>query len=137
MAGGGQLYHASQPWSVPSEAVVTENQTLYTDCTVVTENQTLYTDCTVVTENQTLHTDCTVVTENQTLLRAIKGWDQQFGCYIWAEFRSTFQGVKMYLKLFITIVCSSTLYVYSDVTFSPAHPISWLYQPRLLPILIH
>ena len=70
-------------------------------------------------------------------LRAIKGWDQQFGCYIWAEFRSTFQGVKMCLKLFITIVCSSTLYVYSDVTFSPAHPISWLHQPRLLPILMH
>ena len=49
-----------------------------------------------------------------------------------AEFRSTFQGVKMYLKLFITIVCSSTLYVYSDVTFSPARSISWLHQPCLL-----
>ena len=41
----------------------------------------------------------------------------------------------MCLKLFITIICSSTLHVYSGVTFSPAHPISWLHQPRLLPIL--
>ena len=80
-------------------------------------------------------TQAQFLVNGESSLRAIKGWDQQFGCYIWAEFRSTFQGVKMCLKLFITIICSSTLYVYSGVTFSPAHPISWLHQPRLLPIL--
>ena len=57
-----------------------------------------------------------------------KDWVQQFRCCIWAKFRSTFHIIDMYLKLLNHSCGSSTYYVFSDVTFSSAHVISWLHQ---------